>query len=83
MQLMRIYILFMHSVRWHVIKSGSAYRKEKWKMKNMHSGVFFSGLDSLEKSTKWNGRFCLKTLQDPLHLRMGKISIVIPRRCKA
>lgn len=31
MQLMRIYILSTHSVRWHVIKSGSAYRKEKWR----------------------------------------------------
>lgn len=74
MQLMRIYILSTHSVRWHVIKSGSAYRKEKWRTKNMHSGVFFSDLASSEKSTKWSGRFCLKILLGPLHLRMGKIS---------
>ena len=59
---------------WHVIKSGSAYRKEKWRTKNMHSGVFFSDLASSEKSTKWSGRFCLKILLGPLHLRMGKIS---------
>ena len=57
-----------------VIKSGSAYRKEKWRTKNMHSGVFFSDLASSEKSTKWSGRFCLKILLGPLHLRMGKIS---------
>lgn len=69
-----IYILSTHSVRWHVIKSGSAYRKEKWRTKNMHSGVFFSDLASSEKSTKWSGRFCLKILLGPLHLRMGKIS---------
>lgn len=74
MQLMRIYILFTHSVRWHVIKSGSAYRKEEWRTKNMHSGVFFFGLASSEKRTKWSGRFCLKTLPGLLHLRMGKIS---------
>ena len=30
MQLMRIYILSTHSVRWHVIKSGSAYKNEKY-----------------------------------------------------
>lgn len=41
---------------------------------NMHSGVFFSDLASSEKSTKWSGRFCLKILLGPLHLRMGKIS---------
>lgn len=58
----------------YVIKSGSAYRKEKWRTKNMHSGVFFSDLASSEKSTKWSGRFCLKILLGPLHLRMGKIS---------
>lgn len=83
MQPMRIYILSTHSVRWLAIKSGSAYKKEKWRMKNMHSGVFFFDLDSLERSAKWNERFCLKTSPGPLHLKMGKISIAIQRRCKA
>lgn len=72
MQLMRIYILSTHSVRWHVIKSGSAYRKEKWRTKNMHSGVFFSDLASSEKSTKWSGRFCLKILLGPHAFKNGE-----------
>lgn len=39
------------------------------------SGLFSSSdLASSWKSTKWSGRFCLKILLGPLHLRMGKIS---------
>lgn len=69
------YIRFVHAIcEMACNKSGSAYRKEKWRTKNMHSGVFFSDLDSLEKSTKWSERFCLKILLGPLHLRMGKIN---------
>ena len=72
MQLMRIYILSTHSVRWHVIKSGSAYRKEKWRTKNMHSGVFFSDLASSEKSTKWSGKILLKNLTGSSAFKNGE-----------
>lgn len=69
------YLHFVHALcEMACNQSGSAYRKEKWRTKNMHSGVFFSDLASSEKSTKWSGRFCLKILLGPLHLRMGKIS---------
>lgn len=72
MQLMRIYILSTHSVRWHVIKSGSAYRKEKWRTKNMHSGVFFSDLASSEKEYKVERKILLKNLTGSSAFKNGE-----------
>ena len=74
MQLMRIYILSTHSVRWHVIKSGISVQEREVENEKYAFRCFLLDLASSEKSTKWSGRFCLKILLGPLHLRMGKIS---------
>lgn len=72
MQLMRIYILSTHSVRWHVIKSGSAYRKEKWRTKNMHSGCFLLRLGFIGEEYKVERKILLKNLTGSSAFKNGE-----------
>ena len=72
MQLMRIYILSTHSVRWHVIKSGSAYRKREVENEKYAFRCFLLRLGFIGEEYKVERKILLKNLTGSSAFKNGE-----------